>query len=151
MNKITRMLLGAVLALPALAFAQGQTGGQTPPAQAQQEIKKDRQDIRKDEGQLKDLWAKENSAVKEINAKEKAAVDAVRADKSLTPDQRKAKIAGIRKDYRAQKKVVHGQFNDQRKPLRQEVHKDRQDVRQEKRQLQQERRDLKQDRHSDKP
>ena len=62
-------------------------------------------DVRDDLKQMQALDAKHADAVQDLNAKEKAAMEAVKDDKSLTPEQRKEKLAAIRADFQVQRRA----------------------------------------------
>lgn len=115
------------------AWAQG-----APPS----DIAKDRQEVRADLEEMQALDAKHAGAVQDLNAQEKTAREAVRDDKSLTPEQRKEKLAAIREDFNARRKTLNETFRADKRKILADLKRDRADIRKDERELRAERRDL---------
>ncbi|MCX5796217.1 MAG: hypothetical protein NTY77_12030 [Elusimicrobia bacterium] len=156
---INAALLAAALALPGAVSAQGQTPPANPPAsadvqkdrqqiqQTRQEIRKDRQEVSKDAKAIQDFNAQRADALKDLAAKEKAEIDAAKADASLSAEQKKAKVKGIRKSYSDQRREVGRKFHEEKHQLKADVRKQRQEIREERKQLKEERHELGHDAH----
>jgi len=157
---INAAIIAAALTLSGSVRAQGQnptTPPANPPAnadvqkdrqqiqQTRQDIRKDRQEVRKDAKEMRDFNAQRTDALKGLAAKEKSEIDGVKADASLTAEQKKAKIADIRKNYRDQRREVGRNFHEEKHQLKTEVRKERQEIREERQQLREERRELRGD------
>ncbi len=52
------------------------------------------------------LTAEQQTQMKALMVEEKAAADAVRDDASLTPEQKKEKLKGIRKDFQTKRQAL---------------------------------------------
>ena len=152
MNGKMMLLLAAVLAVPGFSVAQPTT----PTGDVQKDVqdiktdktdlKKDAADIKADKTDIKKLDAEHSEAVKDLNAKEKAAIAAARADKSLTKDQLKAKLADIRKDFKAQRTALNDKFRNDKKKALGDLKKDKKDARKDRKDLNKDRKDLHEDR-----
>ena len=157
---ISAAIIAAALTLSGTVRAQGQNPT-TPPTnapttsdvqkdrqqvqQTRQEIRKDRKELSKDAKEMRDFNAHRAEALKSLAAKEKSESDAVKADAGLTAEQKKAKLADIRKSYRDQRREVGQRFHAEKHQLKTDVRKERQEIRDERQQLREERGDLRRD------
>ena len=171
MNKII-IALGTLAVFAGLSFAQQSNNpaaapnaaqGQdnqaqvnpAPPADIQKnrtdikqdkaDIKQDRKEIQGDKQKLADLNKQEQADLKALNAQEKTVVEALRDAASLTPEQKKIKIAEIRKDFNTQRKALKDKYQTERKATRTDIHKDRKEIRTDKRDIRKGRRDIRRD------
>ena len=151
---ISAAIIAAALTLSGTVRAQGQNPT-TPPAnaptasdvqkdrqqvqQTSQEIRKDRQEVSKDAKEIREFNAHRADVLKSLAAKEKSESDVVKNDASLTAEQKKAKLAGIRKSYRDQRREVGQKFHAEKRQLKADVRKERQEIREERQQLREER------------
>jgi hypothetical protein len=134
-------IFSIALTLPGALRAQSQnpTTPSQPPAtssvvqketqqiqQAHQDIKTVRQDIRIDIKAEDSLATQHNEEMKVLAAKEEVAADAVRNDQSLPPEQRRAKLADIRKEYAAQRQESDQQFREASQKIRASIRKENQ-------------------------
>jgi len=156
MTGIRNGLAAAALALSTFAFAQHPPPSTADPdvqrdkrelQEARQDIREDVKDIRQDQAEVKALDAKHADAMRDLNAKEKAAIDAIRDDKSLTPDQKKERIAQLRAQFDSERKALNEKFRADKAVLHKDLKADRKDLRRDERRLRQERRDLRRDAH----
>ena len=119
------MIIAAALALAGSSLgvrAEGPSDGDaaggkaTDIAKDKADLAKDVQDVRSDLKQMQTLDAKHVDDVQALNAKEKAAMQAVKSDATLTPEQKKEKLAALRTDFNAQRRALNETFRaDKRK------------------------------------
>jgi len=94
----------AILSLPALRADDTAPAGTPPPPPPEH------RERRKEMGErlIKELGltADQQTQWKALNDEERKAAEAVRADASLTPDQKREKMKGIRQDYQAKRQAL---------------------------------------------
>ncbi len=153
---INAAIIAAALSLSGAVRAQGQnaTTPADPPAntdvqkdrrqiqQTRQEIRKDRQEVRKDAQEIQDSNTQRADALKGLAAEQKSEIEAVKTDASLSQEQKRAKIQGIHKNYRDQRRETGRKFHEEKHQLKADVRKERQEIRAERQQLREERREL---------
>ena len=126
------IILAASLLIPAFAAAQTpapaeQTAQEKGKVEAatKQDIKEQGDEISSDEGKLKASHDGEKVSMDGLARNEKSDVAAAKGDKSLNAKQKKKKIAGIRKNKKAQRQAVGDQSRADRKPIEKDVRLDK--------------------------
>jgi Spy/CpxP family protein refolding chaperone len=110
-HRLLLLALGSTLALAPLTRADG-TAPATPatpatPAESPRHERRERmREHREDMAKALGLTDDQKARTKAVNQQEKDALKAVKDDTTLTPDQRKQKASGIRKNFADQRKAI---------------------------------------------